>query len=322
MNTPPISLTSKTVSGALWSAVSRFGQQGLTLVSTAVLAHLLPPRAYGLVGMATIATGFISLFTELGMTSAIIRRPEICDRFLSSIFWINLLLGTCAWGLLAAVAHLVAIFYHEPQLTLVLQVMAGGFVLSGAAAVPYAVLSRRLEFRRLATVELISCAISSATAITLALRGFGFWSLVYSSLANAAMRLCLVWLVCKWRPRPVFCWDDVRSIASYSLNLSGFGIFNYFSRNADNLIVGRYLGAAQLGYYQLAYNLMIYPVQSVTSVLGRVLFPAFSTLQQDDARFRAAYLRVVQIVALFCFPLMMGLLIPADALVTVVLGRQ
>ena len=94
MNSPSATLTTKTVAGAFWSALSRFGQQGLTFASTAVLAHLLPPRAYGLVGMATIATGFISLFTELGMTSAIIRRPEICDRFLSSIFWINLLLGT------------------------------------------------------------------------------------------------------------------------------------------------------------------------------------------------------------------------------------
>ena len=145
---------------------------------------------------------------------------------------------------------------------------------------------------------------------------------MYSSLANSATRLCLVWLVCKWRPRLVFRWSDIRSIASYSLNLSGFGIFNYFSRNADNLIVGRYLGAAQLGCYQLAYNLMIYPVQSVTSVLGRVLFPAFSNVQHDNARFRAAYLRVVQIVAVLCFPLMMGLLITADTVVPIVLGRQ
>ena len=319
MSAPSTTLATRTVSGALWSGVSRFGQQGLTLVSTSLLAHLLPPAAYGLVGMATIATGFVSLFTELGMTSAIIRRPEVCDEFLSSIFWVNLLLGACAWGLLVAVAHLIGAFYHESQLTPILRMMALGFILSGAASVHYAVLTRRLEFRRLATVELISCVVSSSVAVTFALLGFGVWSLVYASLSNAATRLSLVWLVCEWRPQLVFRWSSVRSIASYSLNLSGFGIFNYFSRNADNLIVGRYLGAAQLGYYQLAYNLMIYPVQSVTSVL-RVLFPAFSNLQNDNVRFRAAYLRVVQIVAVVCFPLMVGLLLTADTVVPVMLG--
>ena len=315
-------LTQKTVSGAFWASASRFGQQGLSLVATAILAHLLPPRVYGIVGMSSIATGFIALFTDMGMSSAIVQREVIDDHFLSSLFWTSLVLGVGASAMLLAAAPAVANFYHEPQLVSVFYTLSVGFIFSGVALVPYSLMNRQMAFKSIAIVELVASAAGSGLAVGLAVSGAGLWSLVFSSLGSSALRATLICIIGGWRPKFVWIRADVRSIARYSLNLSGFSVFNYFTRNADNLLIGRYLGATQLGYYQLAYNLMLYPIQTIGQVLGRVLFPAFARVQHENCRFRDAYLRVSGFIALAAFPLMVGLFLTADNLIGVVFGQM
>jgi PST family polysaccharide transporter len=156
----------------------------------------------------------------------------------------------------------------------------------------------------------------------LALRGAGAWSLVISSLAGTCVTTVLIWLSSPWRPRWLLSWKELRSIASYSLNLSGFNLVNYFSRNADNTIVGRYLGAYQLGFYQLAYNVMLYGVQNISQVMGRVLFPVFAKVQDDNPRFRQAYIKAVSTIAVITFPMMAGVMAVAEPFVRAVLGEK
>lgn len=318
----PPSLTQRTVSGAAWSSAGRIAVQTVTIGVMMVVARTLTPRAYGLFGMARLAIGFIEIFRDLGTTSAIIQRKQVTEELLSSVFWANLILGLLAALVTAAGAPYVARFYHEPGLTPIVRVLACGFVLMSAGAVPAALLNREMAFKRIVLIELAAAVLAAVITIAAVLSGAGVWSLVISVLVTAAVSTALFWPASRWRPKWVLDWREIRSIASYSLNLSGFSVVNYFNRNADNAIVGRYLGAVQLGYYQLAYNIMLYAVQNISVVLGRVMFPAFAKVQDDNARFQQAYVKGVSMIAAITFPLMMGIMVLAAPLEGAIFGMK
>lgn len=170
-----------------------------------------------------------------------------------------------------------------------------------------------MAFNRIAKIELGATVVGAFTGIGAALAGWGVWSLVFQSLAVALVTTVLLWVLSTWRPKWSFRRADLHAIAHYSLNLLGFNIINYFARNADYLLIGRFLGAQALRYYTLAHRIMLYPMQNISSVLVRVMFPAFSRLQEQLERFRRAYLRVAASITLVTFPLMMGLMALAAA---------
>jgi PST family polysaccharide transporter len=148
------------------------------------------------------------------------------------------------------------------------------------------------------------------------------WSLVIGAVVGVIAATLLLWIVTPWRPRALLLWSEIRGILGYSLNLSGYNVVSYFSRNADNLIVGKFLGATALGYYQIAYNLMLYSIQSISVVAGRVLFPALVRLRDDDARLRAAFTKGASIIAALVFPVMLGVASVANPFVRAVLGPR
>src|ERR1700730_14976749 len=293
------SLSSSVLTGASWIALSRIAAQALSLVSVTVVARALSPEAYGLVGMAQLVIGFVSLFQDLGTSSAVVQRREVDQRFLSTIWWLNLALSTLLAGICWVLSPLAA-----------------------GSTVQAALLSRSLQFRSLAIRDIISSATGLVVAIIMAYSGAGVWALVGASLSTTAVSTVLVMILARWAPSFSFSWPDIRSIARFGANLSAFNLINYFARNADNALVGRYLGAGPLGYYQLAYRMMLYPVENISQTLGRALFPAFSKLQGDHARLRSAYLRACAAIAFITFPLMTGALILADELVRVLLGPK
>jgi O-antigen/teichoic acid export membrane protein len=306
--------------GIRWSSLSQFGRQLMQLVTTAILARLLTPADFGLIGMATLVIGFVSLFKDLGTGAAVIQRQEITPRFLSSIFWVNAAFGLAATILLYLLAPAVAVFYHEPRLEQVLQVLSVTFFISGLSILQQAILERELAFDKLAKLEIAATLAGTFTGIGAALLKCGVWSLVFQTVAVAAATTVLLWVVSKWRPSRAFSWEEVRSVSSYSGNLTGFSILNYFVRNADYLLIGKFLGAQQLGYYTLAYRLMLYPLQSITAVISRVMFPAFSQIKDDDARFSRIYLKMVGLIAFITFPMMLGLMAVSEPFVLVFFG--
>jgi O-antigen/teichoic acid export membrane protein len=214
------------------------------------------------------------------------------------------------------------LFYREAQVIPILRVLSFSFVVSGLSIAQQALLTRQMAFDKLARIELMSVVIGGGVGIGMASSGMGVWSLVGQTLCQSVVTTILLWIASPWRPQLKLDLMEVRSVASYSLNLSGFNVFNYFVRNADNLLIGRYLGASPLGYYSLAYRLMLYPLQNVSGVLGRVLFPAFVQMQDDHERFRRAYLRVCASISAISFPMMLGLLSVATPLVVAVLGPR
>jgi PST family polysaccharide transporter len=197
-----------------------------------------------------------------------------------------------------------------------------GFLLSSLSVVQRALLSKQLAFRTLAIAETVAAVVSSAVAIVCAEEGLGVFSLVVQVNLMAGITTVVLWQTSGWRPTFAFSIDDVRSIWGFSANVVGFNIVNYFGRNLDYILIGRFLGAQPLGYYTLAYNLLLFPVQNLTYTVGRVTFPVYASMQDDNDRLGRAYLRVVGTLAMLSFPLMLGLLAVCDVFVRTVYGPR
>jgi len=315
-------LTTRTLSGAKWSAIARVGQQVIALGTTSVLARLLTPADYGLVGMCAFFLGLASIFRDFGMSSAVIQQKRVEEPLPSTAFWLNAIFGatTCAVCMLAA--PLVARFYHTPALTGIMRALSLSFIISSLGSVPSALLSRSMSFRKIAATEIATAVASSAAGISFALSGQGVWSLVAANLTGAATEVVAFAVQSRWRPKWRFDFAQIRAIFGFSANLSGFQVLNYFARNADNMLLGRYVGASALGFYQYAYTLMLYPLDNVSATLGRVLFPAFSQVQDDNERFRSAYTRVCSVIAAITFPMTLGMMAVAGPLIDGLLGPK
>jgi PST family polysaccharide transporter len=315
-------LKQSAATGVKWNLASQAGQQVAQLVTAVVLARLLTPNDYGLVGMAMVVIMFAALFKDLGTSAAVIREREPKEEFLSSVFWANAGFGALGTAALVAIAPLAARYYREPRVIPVFRVLALIFVISSLSTLQQALFERKLRFHILARIEVAGVVTGGVVGITCALTHAGVWALVAQSLTTVGVISLLLWGFSDWRPRLAFHWPELRRVGGYSLNLTGFNVVNYFTRNADNLLVGRYLGATPLGLYGLAYRIMLYPMQSIASVISRVMFPVYSQIRDDDARFRSVYLRTDGMIALITFPMMAGIGILAQPFVLAVFGPK
>jgi O-antigen/teichoic acid export membrane protein len=308
--------------GGAVTMVSQGLRFALMLVSTAVLGRLLTPEDYGLVGLVAIVMGFVALFKDLGLAAATIQREELSQREVSTLFWLNLGFSLGVALLTAAVAPLVARFFGEPRLTAVTMAYAAGFIFGGLAIQHEALLRRRMRFAALAGANLAALVVNAVTTVALAWAGLGYWALVYGQLAlGLAYAVCL-WGVCGWRPGRPGRLSEVRPLLAFGRDLTGFTVVNYFSRNLDNLLIGRVWGAMQLGFYAKAYQLLLLPLDQVNEPVTAVAVPALSRLGEDPERYRRAYLRLLEKVAMATMPLMAFMIASSDWIVRVVLGPQ
>jgi PST family polysaccharide transporter len=315
-------LTQKAVKGTAWSTLSTVGRQLLQIASVTTVARVLGPGAYGIMAMAALLLAFVLSLRDLGTGMAIVQRLSVSNRLLSSLFWLNFLVGLVLAGFVAATSPLTAGFFHTPALIQILCVLSVSIWLTSCGIVHSSILLREMRYRSLAISDLGSALAGYIVALTFAHLGFGVWSLVFANVATAASGTLLYWFLSSWRPSLVFNRQELHSVAGFSLNLSGAVLVNFFARNADNIVIGRLRGQSELGDYQMAYNLMLTPISNISSMIGQITFPAFSRVQADNARFRSAYVRQSMIVGLLTFPIMTGMGILADPLIRVVLGTK
>lgn len=292
----------------------------LGMVATIILARLLSPEDYGLVGMVSVVTGFIAIFKDLGLSAATIQKAEINSQQISTLFWLNVLVSLGLIVLTVAIAPGVAWFYGEPKLTAITTAYAAGFLFGGLAVQHEALLRRRMRFLALATAEIVALVVSSALAITLAWRGASYWALVSSPLCFGLIYGLAVWIACGWRPGLPVRNSGVGQMLAFGGNLTGFSVVNYFARNLDNLLIGRFWGPQQLGLYARAYQLLLLPIDQMITPITAVAIPALSRLKDSPERYRQAYLRLLEKVALLTMPLMAFMIVSSEWLVAIVLG--
>jgi len=315
-------LRDRTISGLSWTAFSQVAKQATNVIVSLVLARLTGPGAYGLIGMVTIFTGFASLFVDLGLGSGLVQRAELKEEHIGAVFWVNFLAGAFLAGLMALCAPLAAEFYREPAITLIMRVSSLGFVLGAIGTVQSAMLTREMRFRELAKIDVTATALSGVLGVAAALSGLGVWSLVTQTLAQSCTKTAGLWYLSRWRPRTAPRFAGIKDLAHFSGHLFVYNVFNYWVRNLDNLLIGRFVGNNALGLYSRAYQLMLLPVQQITGVSGNVLFPAMSSVQHDLARVRSIYLRAISAMHLVAAPMYCGLFAVADTFVLAVLGAQ
>jgi O-antigen/teichoic acid export membrane protein len=313
-------LSQQTIAGLGWTLGTQVVNQGSRFLISVVLARLLVPADFGLLGMVLVFTGFAGLFGDFGFGQSLIQREKIEERHRSSVFWLSLGMGFLLAGITAAAAPLTAHFYREPRLVSVMMLIAVSFPLASLSVVQKALLSRGMKFRALGLIDVANSIIIGIAAIALALRGFGVWSLVWQQILYCVVMAVGTWWVLGWRPQLIFDLRAVKELFGFSANLTAFSVVNYWTRNTDNMLVGRVLGSASLGIYSRAYNLMLLPLSQVTWVVARVMFPAMSRLQNDKLRVKNIYLRTVSIIGLITFPLMLGLLAVTDHFVLALYG--
>jgi O-antigen/teichoic acid export membrane protein len=290
--------------------------------STVILARLLTPQDYGLVAMVTAITGFVALFKDMGLSLATIQKAEINHSQVSTLFWLNVAVSLVLALILALAAPIISWFYSEPRLVYITLVLAGTFVFSGLTVQHQALLRRQMRFSALAAIEIGSIAIGVVTGITMAWYGAGYWALVGLSAAMALSNAVLVWIFCEWRPGLPVRRSGVRSMIAFGGHLTGFGIVNYFARNFDQVLLGRFWGASMLGLYSRAYNIMMLPINQVREPLNAVAMPALSHIQNDPIRYKKYYIKLVTLIAFITMPLMVFLFVCANEVIGLLLGSK
>lgn len=316
------SLTQRTASGMAWLTGVQLARQALSVISVSVLARRIPAATYGLVGMAVLVTTLLETIRDVGTGTALIRERELSDDMASTAFWLNCGTGIVVTLLVIALAWPAAFFFRQPQVATILRFLSLSFFFGALGVVPTAVLSRAMDFRRLAAAQSAGAVCGTSSAIIIALAGGKVSALVAASLVMSFTTTVVTWFLSPLRVKAVFDFHFARRILSFGLHLTGSHVMNYFSRNADNVLVARYLGSTPLGYYQMGYVLMQFPLYNFTNMLAQVTYPALSKFAGDHARFRAAYLRTSSLIALITFPAMVGLGVTAQPFVRVFLGPK
>ena len=305
-----------------WLTGVQVARQVLSVISVSVLARRIPPATYGLVGMAILVTNLLETIRDVGTGTALIRERELPDALASTAFWLNCGTGTVVTMLVVALSWPAARFFHQPQVATILQFLSISFFFGALGVVPTAVLSRAMDFRRVAAARTFGALCGTTSAVAIALAGGKVSALVSGTLVMSFTTTVMVWFLSPLRVRAVFDLADARRILAFGLHLTGSDVMNYFSRNADNVLVGRFLGSSPLGYYQMGYMLMTLPLQNFSFMIGQVMYPALSKFSEDHQRFGAAYLRTSSLISLATFPVMVGLAVTAQPFVRVFLGPK
>lgn len=316
----PASLSATAARGVIWTGGGQILRQLVQVGSQLALVRLLVPDDFGLLGMAMLFVGIGQLLADFGIGSAIVQSRSADRVVLSSCFWLNLAVAGVLALLVLAASPLIGRFYGRADLVPLVAVLSLNLLLSGVHVVPSSLLYRDMRFADLARAQVLGSLAGALLAIGLAWAGAGVWSLIVQPLFGTTVNLALCWWASRWRPRLEFAWREVAPLVRFSASLLGANLVGYANRNVDGLLIGRVLGAVPLGHYSMAIQLMLYPLQQISSVIVRVLFPTLVQIQDDLPRLRAAYLKAVSTIAFVTFPLMGGLFALADDFVFVVFG--
>lgn len=313
-------LKGRTIKGAFVKVCAQVATSILRFGSLVVLARLLDPKDFGLVAMVTAVTGILGLFKEAGLSMVTIQRSTISNEQVSTLFWLNILIGTLLTALCVAAAPLLATFYHEPGLFWVTVVLAIAFLLDAAGVQHSALLKRDMRFGVLSVIEIVSQAVSVLVGIGMAMHGFGYWALVGYAAVLPGISTLGVWIISGWVPGIPHWGADSGRMIRFGGVATLNGVIMYVAYNLDKLLLGRVWGAEALGLYGRAYQLIILPSESLNQATGGVLFSALSRLQNDPDRLKKYFLSSYCVLLSLTLPTTIACALFADDLIMLVLG--
>jgi O-antigen/teichoic acid export membrane protein len=286
------------------------------------LARLLTPGQFGLAAMAMAFSGLALILADPALTAALVRRKTITEADRSTVFWTTLLAGVGCAIVFAAMAGPIAGFFDEPKIQPLVVVESLSFVFVALSATHTALMTRHMNFRGLELRDMGGTIAGAAVGVALAFAGYGAWAIIGQSVVSAAVATALLWRFSTWRPRWMFSRQSLRECGSFGSKMLGARLMSYLNINADNLLIGRFIGSAALGTYAIAYNVMFAPLARLASPIQAVMVPAFARLQDDPVKLGHAWLRGARLTAAVSIPGFVGMFVVAPDFVPVVLGKR
>lgn len=316
------SLKSKTVKGVVWSSIERFSTQGVQFLIMIIMARLLTPKDYGLIGMLAIFLAVAQSLIDSGFSQALIRKQNRTDVDNSTVFYFNIIVSCSLYLILFITAPFVADFYNQPELTSVMRVVCLGVILNSLAVVQRALLTVRIDFKTQAKASLSAAVFSGCIGIVLAYSGFGVWALVVQQLLNLSVNTLLLWIFSKWRPIAVFSWDSFHELFAFGSKMLASGLLDTLYRNIYPIVIGKLFSASSLGHYTRAQQFSEFPSSNITGIIQRVTYPVLCGIQDDMERLTNVYRKFLKLSAFVIFPFMMGLSAVAKPFINISLGSQ
>ncbi|MDD2286704.1 MAG: MOP flippase family protein [Paludibacter sp.] len=317
-----MSLKQKTVSGLLWSFIDQFANLGITFIAGIILARLLSPREFGLIGMITVFIAVSESFINSGFSSALIRKKDCTDTDFSTVFYFNLVAGILFFFILFFSAPAIAGFFDEPQLEAIVQVLGIILIIDSLTLIQRTILTKRIDFKLQARISVIASLGSGIVAIVMAFNGFGVWSLVAQRLLRQGLNSFFLWLWNRWRPLWVFSKQSFKELFGFGSKLLVSGLIDTLYRNIYYLVIGKYFSAQELGYYTRAEGFNNLPSQNLNSIVSRVTYPVLSSMQDDIPRLRNNYQKLIRSVMFITFILMLGMAAVAEPMIHTLIGAK
>ncbi|MBN1874742.1 MAG: MOP flippase family protein [Anaerolineae bacterium] len=305
-----------------WTTISTLVTTGLWALINVILARILSPDDFGLVGLSAVFINFANVINHLGLTAAILRQKDLEEAQVSTAFWINMTVGLFSTLILSATSGIIAKFYERPELAPVIIVASLSFFLSSFGSVHRALLTRKLEFKKLALLDIAALFASAVVSIGWALLGGGVYSLAIQEVVRGSVRAILGWIFLSWTPQFAFDWNKFRPLFKFSATVLISDIINYISASMDRFLIGKFVGVIEVGYYSLSYDLVRLPQAKIAPLLNNVSYPILSRVQDDRARLQRGYLKTIQYISLLSFPALLGLSVVAREFVLVVYGQK
>lgn len=315
-------LKNKTVRGGFMRVGSQFANFALRIGSLMVLARLLDPKDFGLVGMVTAFTGVLGIFREFGLSTASVQRAEVSEAQISTLFWINVLVGATLTVLGVVLAPVVVHFYHEPRLFWITTITATGLLLNSIGVQHSALLQRHMRFTALAVINTAALMVSAGAAIAMAKFGYGYWALVAMAIIYPAFTTLGCWLTTGWIPGLPRRRSGIRSMMGFGSTVTLNGLVVYIAYNLEKVLLGRYWGADAIGVYGRAYQLVNVPTDNLNTSIGEVAFAALARVQDDPPRLRRYFLKGYSLVLALTIPITVVCALFADDLIRVLLGPK
>lgn len=317
-----MSLKQKTVSGLLWSFIDQFANLGVSFLTGIILARLLSPREFGLIGMITVFIAVSESFINSGFSSALIRKKNCTDTDYSTVFYFNLAAGVLFFLILYLAAPAIAGFFDEPALQLIVQVLGLILIIDSFTLIQRTILTKRVDFKLQARISIISSVISGIIAIVMAYRGFGVWSLVVQRLTKQGLNSLMLWLWNRWKPLFVFSTQSFKELFGFGSKLLVSGLIDTLYRNIYYLVIGKYFSAVELGYYTRADEFNKIPSQNLNGIIGRVSYPVLASMQDDKPRLKNNYQKLIRSTMFITFVLMLGMAAVAEPMIITLIGEK
>lgn len=302
------SIKKQTIKSAKWSAIEKLGLEVIQFVLGIIMARLLTPQDYGAVGMLAIFIAISTTFIDGGFSNALIRKKNVDEKDYSTIFYFNLLIAIICYIILFVCAPFIANFFHIEILSSILRIQSLTLIINSLMVVQVAQLKTKLNFKALAKRNLTSSILSGICGVTLAYLGCGVWALVGQNLIHACINLLLIIYFCRWKPTEKFSVESFKELGAYGSKLLASSLLNQIYQNLTSFIIGKFYTASDLGFYNRGMHIAKLPIQTYNGILGQVIFPILSKIQEDDERLSYIYRKYIRMTSILIF-IVVGLMI-------------